>query len=129
MRESDKQRGLAAVELALLLPVLSLILFLLVEGSQAIRTYSQLLEASREGARLVLRAGDTSQVAGLVDSLLGDSTEGDVTTTVSTDPVNHTVTVAVNLTPTASAGQSIILQAFNREESYVMQACTTMPLP
>lgn len=125
----NSRRGLAAVEFALMLPVLALMLLLLVEGANAMHTYSALVEASREGARHVLMEGDDANVAALVSALIADLDANDLATNVVTDPVANTVTVQVsyNYQPFGSSGDEGMLGDNNDAIQFVAQ--TTMPLP
>jgi Flp pilus assembly protein TadG len=130
MRNRDNSRkGLAAVEFALTLPVLALLILLLVEGANAMHTYSALVEASREGARHVLMQGDDADVNTLVAALVADLDQQELSTDVVTDPVANTVTVKVayNYKPFGSNGEEGMLGDDNEEIQFVAQ--TTMPLP
>lgn len=127
-KRNDRQRGLMAMELALMLPVLMLIFLMLVEGANAMHVYSELKEASREGARMVLRDGDTSRVSALVDSLLHDLPETEITTNITTDPDGGSITVEVVYEYQSFYGFNPALEALG-EESYVFRVRTTMPLP
>jgi len=130
MRKRDNSRkGLAAVELALMLPVLALLILLLVEGAHAMHTYSALVEASREGARHVLMTGDDADVNALVSALVADLDQQELSTDVVTDPVANTVTVKVayNYKPFGSTGEEGMFGDDNEEIQFVAQ--TTMPLP
>ncbi|BDQ38573.1 hypothetical protein SYK_29330 [Pseudodesulfovibrio nedwellii] len=131
MKNKDtKRQGLAAVELALMLPVLALLLMLLVEGANAIHTYSSLIEASREGARHVLLEGSDADVEALVAALVTDIDSADLNTNVTTDTVSQTVTVEVsyqyelfgNASSTTPIGES-------NDNSFQFVAQTTMPMP
>lgn len=51
-RDRDRDRGAAAVEFALLLPVLLLVLFGLIDFGRALNAQITLTQAAREGARL-----------------------------------------------------------------------------
>ena len=61
-------RGIASVELALVLPVLMLMLFMVVDLSRAIQTKIILLNISREGANLASRA--TSDLLGSSQTIM-----------------------------------------------------------
>jgi Flp pilus assembly protein TadG len=124
-----KQRGLAALEMALILPLLAAIFFLLLEGAYAMRTYSLISEASREAARLVLREGTTADVDTLVHSLTAAQLPGaTLNTSVTTNTTQGTVTVEVNYDYETLFGASA-LTALNNNQTYVLLARTTMPLP
>ena len=128
-RDDTRRSGVAAVEFALMLPVFAALLFLLVEGANAMHTYSQLQQASREGARLVLVQGDTDGVADVIRNLVPDLPTDALQTTVTTDVAQNTVTVRVELNYESFYGENPALQAFGGEEGYVFAAQTTMPLP
>lgn len=59
---SAGDRGVAAVEFALLLPLLLLIIFGLVDFGRALNAQITLTQAAREGARVAALGGATSQV-------------------------------------------------------------------
>ena len=127
-KRTDRRQGFAAVEFALLLPVLAFLILLLVEGANAMHTYSTLIEASREGARHVLMEGDSANVQALVAALVADLDPDDLTTSVVTDPAANTVTVEVSYVYQlfgSENGQSM----FGGDESLELVAQTTMPLP
>lgn len=130
MRNRENGRkGMAATEFALLLPVLGLLVLLMVEGSNAMHTYSALVEASREGARHVLMQGDEADVDALVNALVADLDRNALTTDVVTDANAKTVTVKVayNYKPFGSSGEEGIFGDDNDHIQFVAQ--TTMPLP
>ncbi len=130
MRNRDNsRRGMAAVEFALTLPVLALLLFLLVEGANAMHTYSALVEASREGARHVLMLGDDANVDALVSALVADLDQQELSTNVVTDPIAKTVTVKVayNYKPFGNDDEEGMFGDANDDIHFV--AKTTMPLP
>lgn len=136
LRNDDK--GMATVEMALSLLVLAPLLMLLMEGANALSQYSQLLGASREGARMVLREdGETAGVENLVKSLTEGLPGPDVTvqtTLDTTNPVQNTVTVKVDY-----VYQPLIVADSPEEENafwnifggddLTFHASTTMPLP
>ncbi|WP_272701619.1 TadE/TadG family type IV pilus assembly protein [Desulfovibrio sp. Fe33] len=129
MRKRDeRRRGMAAVEFALLLPVVLLLILLLIEGGNAMHTYSSLVEASREGARHVLMEGETADVQSLVNAVLADFDPDDLSTNVTTDPVDNTVTVEVSYVYKMFGSQSGE-GMFGNDEPFTLVAQTTMPLP
>lgn len=128
-KNTTKRQGIAAIEFALVLPVIALLLMLLVEGANAMHTYSSLVEASREGARHVLLEGDEANVEALVNALVADLNETDLSTNVVMDPVAKTVTVEVSYdyqmfstNPGASAPEE-------DANTFQFVAQTTMPMP
>lgn len=62
MRDTNRQKGNAAVELGLMFPIALALMMLAVEGGFALKAYMALHEASREGARLVLRESSAAQL-------------------------------------------------------------------
>ena len=130
MRQNEtRHRGLAAVELALLMPLLFSLLFLLVEGGNAMHVYSILQEASREGARQVLQNNDVSGIQELVDALTEQLPGDDPTAVVTMDADAKAVTVEVRYDYQSFYGENPILEALNDDQPYVFRARTTMPLP
>lgn len=124
-RDIPSRRGLAAVEFALMLPVMALLLFLLVEGASAMHAYSDIVEASREGARLALMDGGVSDIEALVTSITNNLDVDALTTSVITG--SDTVTVEVSY-----AYQPFGEEAFEMltgDQSLELVAQTTMPLP
>ncbi|MES9994865.1 TadE/TadG family type IV pilus assembly protein [Desulfovibrio aminophilus] len=124
------QRGMAAVEFALILPVLAALFFLILEGANAIRTYSIISEASREAARLVLREGSTTNVEFLVQSLTAAQLPAaNLNTNVTVNSEQKTVTVEVDYDYQSMLGSQAMVETFNSGQPYVLLARTTMPLP
>lgn len=127
MQGRQNKRGIAAVEFAMMLPVMALILFLLVEGAHAMHAYSNLVEASREGARMALMEGTTSDIVSLIQSITDELDADAMSTSVVTDAGAKTVTVEV-----AYAYQPFSENAFEMltgDSSFTIVAQTTMPLP
>lgn len=128
-KRGNSRQGLAAIEFALMLPVMALLILLLVEGANAMHTYSALVDASREGARHVLMEGEEANVETLIAALVADLDQQELSTAVSTDPVNNTITVKVsyNYQPFGSSGNEGVPGDNNDAFKFVAQ--TTMPLP
>ena len=126
-----KKQGLAAVELALMLPVLALMVVLLAEGANAMHTYSSMIQASREGARHVLVQGTNADVDSLVAALVGNLDAENLKTTVTMDPVANTVTVAVayDYSVFGQANGNPFFGGNNNENLFQFIAQTTMPMP
>lgn len=123
--ENTGESGVAAVEFALFLPLLAALLAVMVEGTSVFMTRYTLLEASREGARLVLRAGDTANVGALVTTLTDKLPEAPMNTSVSMAG-GDSVTVRVDY-----EYQPFLFPESNLfdGEAIVLSAQTTMPLP
>jgi Flp pilus assembly protein TadG len=121
-------RGAAAVELALVLPVLLLVLFGIIDFGRMLNTQLTLTEAAREGARAAaLRQSAATRVQSATTGLTG------VTAQVTSCPTNAVATqdaiVTVNyqfqfLTPLAA-----IAGAFGTgpDETFAMGARGIMP--
>jgi Flp pilus assembly protein TadG len=128
MRNRDNSRkGLAAVEFALILPAIALLFLFLVEGANAMHAYSNLVEASREGARLALLDGAPSDIEALVQAVTQELDADYLTTSVITDEGSNTVTVEVTY-DYQPFGENA-LEALTGESSLQFVAQTTMPMP
>lgn len=123
-----KQRGLAVLELALLMPFVAALLLLLVEGANAYHVYSELSEASREGARLVLREGDGAGVPLLVQTIVEGLSGESPEVAVSMDGDGKAVTVEVSYAYQSLFGTNPALEALG-DEPLTFRARTVMPLP
>lgn len=94
------ERGAAAVEFALVVPVLLLLLVGIMEFSRAFNTQATLSAAAREGARTIAMAGTAASALSVVQSAVG--TLGVPTSAISISPLscvgaaaNTTVTVTI----------------------------------
>lgn len=124
------ERGASAVEFALLLPVLMIILFGIIEFSMALYRQAILTNASREGARLGIVQSNppitTAAVNARIDTYLtaGGITPGNVArtisaiTTVTGSPV--TVTLTLPYTYVVLPGLTGITPRINLVASTVM---------
>ena len=90
-----EQKGLASLEMALIVPVIAALLYVLVEGGNTIRTYTALVEASRAAARQVVLTGNDSTAQDFVRSMSTILAPQGLTATVTRDNANHKVTVEV----------------------------------
>lgn len=126
-RRDTSRRGLAAVEFALLLPAMALLFFLIIEGANAMNAYSNLVEASREGARLALMDGASSDIEALVKAVTQNLNGENLETVVTTDAGNNTVTVEVSYVYEPFGENA--LKALTGDTSLQLVAQTTMPLP
>lgn len=124
-RDTTSRRGLAAVEFALMLPVMALLLFLLAEGASAMHAYSDIVEASREGARLALMDGAPSDIEALVESVTNNLNFDHLTTEVITNSDTVTVEVSYDYQP---FGENAF-EMLTGDKSLQLIAQTTMPLP
>lgn len=105
MRRTDSttQRGSAALEMAMGMALLAVLLMVLVEASSALIEYAKLQNAAMEGARMIARqGGDTTGVADYVRSLFVDADSNPTlggaapTVTVSAPDANNNVKVQVD---------------------------------
>ena len=77
------ERGAAAVELALVLPILILLLFGIVELGRGYNAKITLTHAAREGARALAVGGDAADVVARVESAMGPLTISDPATQIT----------------------------------------------
>lgn len=94
------QKGNALVEFAFVLPILLMLLLGVAEVGNMLNAYLTVVEASREGARLVLSEGPSANVQGLVNTLTArlppPLPKADVNPKAGPDPFgNQFVTVEV----------------------------------
>jgi Flp pilus assembly protein TadG len=118
---------MASVEFAFILPILAALLMGVIEGSSALKSYCTLLEASREGARLVLRDGLTADVASLVRSVAPDL--ADAVTTKVTQDSSKNVTVEVDYDYSKSGSGFSKLLAVGDGSATIFKARTVMAMP
>ena len=94
------EKGIASIELVLVLPILLLILFGIVEYGWVMKTQVNLNNAASEGARAVIKeqdADDLEQVAeAAITEVIGNSAKVIVCTTVTTDTAPSRVKVAIS---------------------------------
>lgn len=108
-----------------MLPVMLLMLFLLVEGANAMHAYSNLVEASREGARLALMDGAPSDIEALIRSVTNELDTEALTTSVTAGINTVTVEVSYDYQPFGEDA----LDMFTGNQSLQLVAQTTMPKP
>lgn len=129
-RSNASKKGIAAAEMGLVLPFVALLLFLLMEGGNAMHAYSSLVEASREGARIVLLQGENGvDVEALVRSLVPDLPAEDISVLVEADQDSKTVTVLASYEYQPMIGGRDALEMLYGGDPLVIRAGTTMPLP
>lgn len=102
MHSTNVQRGSAAIEMAMGMTLLAVLLMILVEASSALIEYAKLQNAAMEGARMIARqGGDTSGVADYIKSLFQDADSNSTlggslpTVTISDPDANNNVKVQV----------------------------------
>jgi Flp pilus assembly protein TadG len=92
-RISNRQRGAALVELAVVLPLLMLLSLMVMEGGQMIRTHIILNNAAREGARFSAVQDNIGNIAGIKQvvtdyaALSGVTVSANEITVVQADPI------------------------------------------
>lgn len=83
-RRADGERGAAAVEFALVVPVLFLLVFGMIDFGWAINRYAAVSNAAREGVRMASLGGSPSEIEAVVQDAVGDlGPDGTTTVTVS----------------------------------------------
>ena len=124
-KKNTSRRGVAAVEFAMILSVLLFLLFFLIEGAHAMHAYSNLVEASREGARLVLMEGDAANVDSIVAAMTHELDPNALNTAVSAGSESVTVEVQYEYEP---FNENIFVMLTGKEH-FQLSASSTMPLP
>ena len=94
----SRDRGSVAVEFALLLPVLLLILFGVIDFGRAISYQITLTQAAREGARVASLGGSTSAVTTRAQSAAYPITPVPTVTVISSCPAGVDAVVKVSYT-------------------------------
>jgi len=123
--------GDALVELVLLLPILVILLLTVIEVGNAINTYLTVVEASQDGARLVVRKGSGANVEALVNTLTERLPASNLTTTVVFGRDNSNmkmVTVEVTYDYQFIFGGMSLIRRF-LPNPFQLRASTTMPVP
>lgn len=129
--KQPSEKGHALIELALLVPILTMLLVGVVEVGNAINAYLTIAEASREGARLVVRTGSSADVDGVVQSLIDRLPTSNYTTSVNfgtDDSGDRMVTVEVNY-DYQFIFESLPLVEQILPNPFTLSAQTTMPIP
>jgi Flp pilus assembly protein TadG len=93
IRRKPKERGVAMMEFALLLPFLVLIVMLVVEGSRMIRTHQVLNNAAREGARLSILPENKGSTADIVTEVVNYANLNGVTISSADVTINQAATI------------------------------------
>jgi Flp pilus assembly protein TadG len=132
-RRCAARRGSVAVELILVFPILVGFLFGTIEFSLLLHTRQQLLDASREGARVAARGGTNAEVIATVKQALGgtgplaDNATVDITPFSASPPnIRDGVTVCVSIVDAQVVPNMLPWLIDLTNES--MMACTTMNL-
>ncbi|MEU4691534.1 TadE/TadG family type IV pilus assembly protein [Actinoplanes sp. NPDC023714] len=81
-RPARRDQGAVAIEFAIILPVLLLVLFAIIDMGRMLQQQIQMTEAAREGARLGALNGTAADVKNKVQSIVGSG----VTLTYPTGP-------------------------------------------
>jgi len=90
--KQSERRGVAAVEMALVLPVFLMLVFGIIEFGRAMMVFNMVTNAAREGARMAVLDGSTNaEVTSTITTFLqgavgGGLTSGDITTTITVTP-------------------------------------------
>lgn len=112
-----RERGQAMVEFALALPLIMLLFIGLIEVSDALYTYSAVVAATRDGARLGVRTSDTNQIRNLVLVNLAQLRD-------PTSPSDVTITGV-----TVSGKASVRVQACHKRDLVINYPLIPLPNP
>jgi Flp pilus assembly protein TadG len=110
MRRSEREKGAIAVEMAILLPVLIVLLLGMMEFGRALNTQATLSHAARESVRVVAVTKDASKAKAAADGAAPTLTPALIVVSVTptgpcTAPATRTVTINYQLsTLTGIAG-------------------------
>jgi Flp pilus assembly protein TadG len=121
-----RQKGIAAIEVALALPFLIAMIMVVVEASDMLHSYSTVQDASREGARSYVRKGNSSEVATVVNTIMAKLPSTNVITNVTTDAGANTVTVEVKYDYSSFFNANQLLSMLN-SGPVTLRSATTMP--
>ncbi|NJB67263.1 Flp pilus assembly protein TadG [Desulfobaculum xiamenense] len=95
-RTPTRERGMAAVEIALLLPILAVLVYCVVEGGNLLSAYTDVRECSRQAARMIASEHAPQDATALARALAPDLDPEHLTATVIRDTSTDKVTVEVN---------------------------------
>jgi Flp pilus assembly protein TadG len=100
-RRRKGDRGAAAVEFALVVPVLVTLVFGMIDFGWAINRYSAVGNAAREGVRVASIGGTAAEITSTVNASVSDIGGGGTTTVAvtCTKPAGTTCTYASNAVP------------------------------
>jgi Flp pilus assembly protein TadG len=102
-RATDRQSGAAAVELALVLPILLVLVFGIVDFGRAYNATISLTQAAREGARVRALGGDAAATAARVQLAAGFLPAASVTVASGAAcPANPSATDVATVTATTT---------------------------
>ncbi|WP_462326258.1 TadE/TadG family type IV pilus assembly protein [Desulfobaculum sp.] len=121
-----RERGLAALEVALILPLLAVFIATLVEGGNMLGAYTDIRDCSRQAARLLASSPAPPDVTELVRRLAPELDADKLSAAVTTDDTTDKLTVEVSyvyatlLAAVPGFGQS-------GARSFTLRARTSMP--
>ncbi|WP_275411822.1 TadE/TadG family type IV pilus assembly protein [Winogradskya humida] len=126
-------RGAAAVEMAIVLPLLLLIVLGIIEFGIGWNRQLNLTEAAHEGARVAALNGDQAAVAQTVNRILGvsaDNTQVDMSVSAcALDGTDDTATVDLTLFYDSPTGLGSLMASFGGRDvtSFELHATGVMP--
>jgi Flp pilus assembly protein TadG len=94
--EKNKEKGVAAVEFALLLPLLLLVLFMIIEFSIILYNKAVITNASREGARYGVVFDSPRRTAGAITATVDTYCAGNLISFGPATPVTTVPSACVN---------------------------------
>lgn len=126
-------RGVAAVELAIVLPLLLLIVFGIIEFGIGWNRQLKVTEAAHQGARVAALYGDDAAVQTKVREVLGEQGEAELTfetiETCDEDAADGDATVAISLYYWSPTGLGAMMAHFGSRNvtSFQLEATGVMP--
>ncbi|MFI5936853.1 TadE/TadG family type IV pilus assembly protein [Actinoplanes sp. NPDC051494] len=129
-RSHRADHGAAAVEMAIVLPLLLLIVFGIIEFGLGWNRQLNLTEAAHQGARVAALSGDPDEVDRTIARILGPdtSTQLDRRITTSCDDGDY-ATVDLTLTWDSPTGLGSLMATFGRRDvtNFTLHATGVMP--
>lgn len=112
MSRTDRERGAAAVELALVLPILVTLVFGIAEFGRAYQTATTLSGAARAGARVMALQNDAAAARSAAKTAAGSVPLTDAQIAVSPVPCVSTPTSSVSTTVTITYPMKYVTKLF-----------------
>lgn len=99
---TTRRRGISAVEVMLVLPILLLVLLAAIQFSETLTLEDRMAEASRQGARVAATGGDETAIRNAIQNVIGTSIYNQSTVTIGYVNTNDGVAGHVSVQVTVS---------------------------